>query len=119
MLYEVITAIIASGVIFGGRALLVIATAVVTSLVWEYLSRLFMKRGNTISDLSAVVTGILFAMNLPVTIPIWMVAVGSFVAIVIVKQLFGGLGQNFANPAIVARIVLFVSFAGEMSYNFV
>jgi len=94
---------------------LVIATAVITAVMWEYLSRLFMKRKNTISDLSAVITGILLAMNLPVTIPLWMVAIGTFVAIVLVKQLFGGLGHNFANPAIVARIVLMLSFAGEMT----
>lgn len=115
VILALVPAMIASGIIFGGRAILVIATAVITSVMWEYLSRLFMKRSNTISDFSAVLTGILLAMNLPVTIPLWMVAIGSFVAIVITKQLFGGLGHNFANPAIVARIVLTVSFAGEMT----
>ncbi len=74
-----------------------------------------MKRENTIGDLSAAVTGVLLAMNLPVTLPIWMAVIGSFVAIVIVKQLFGGIGQNFANPAITARIVLMVSFTSAMT----
>ena len=74
-----------------------------------------MKRDNTITDLSAVVTGLILAMNLPVTLPYWMAVIGSFIAIVIVKQLFGGLGQNFANPAITARIVLMVSFPAAMT----
>jgi electron transport complex protein RnfD len=75
-----------------------------------------MKRSNTITDFSAVVTGVLLAMNLPVTLPYWMAVIGCFVAIVIVKQLFGGLGQNFANPAITARIVLMVSFPSAMTH---
>ena len=74
-----------------------------------------MKKHSTIGDLSAVVTGILLAFNLPASIPLWMCVIGSFVAIVIVKQLFGGIGQNFANPAITARIVLLVSFASAMT----
>lgn len=115
VLISLLPSVVASGIIFGGRAVLVIATSVVSCVLWEYLSRLVFRRSRTISDLSAVVTGVLLAMNLPVTIPLWMVIIGSFVAIVIVKQLFGGLGQNFANPAIVARIVLFVSFGAEMT----
>ena len=74
-----------------------------------------MKRSNTISDLSAVVTGMLLAFNLPVTIPLWIAVIGSFAAIVVVKQMFGGIGQNFANPAITGRIVLFISFASYMT----
>lgn len=116
VIFALLPAMVASGIIFGGRAILVIGTSVVTSVMWEYLSRIFMKRKQTISDMSAVLTGILLAFNLPVTIPLWMVAIGSFVAIVIVKQMFGGLGHNFANPAIVARIVLMVSFASEMTH---
>ena len=115
VLIALLPAIIASGIIFGMRSLLVIATAIISSVVFEYLARLVMKRDNTISDLSAVVTGILLAMNMPATIPLWIVVIGSFIAIVIVKQLFGGLGQNFANPAIVARIVLSVSFLSKMT----
>jgi electron transport complex protein RnfD len=74
-----------------------------------------MKRDQTVSDLSAVVTAFLLGMNLPVTIPLFVAVIGSFIAIVIVKQLFGGIGQNFANPAITARIVLMFSFTSYMS----
>ncbi|MCD8187792.1 MAG: RnfABCDGE type electron transport complex subunit D [Ruminococcus sp.] len=108
-------AVVASCIIFGLRALLLTAVCVASCIVFEYLCRKIMKRDNTIGDLSAVVTGILLAMNLPVTLPLWMAVIGSFVAIVIVKQLFGGLGQNFANPAITARIVLMVSFPSAMT----
>ena len=69
----------------------------------------------TVSDMSAVITGLLLAFNLPATLPWWMAIVGAFIAIVIVKQLFGGIGMNFANPALVGRIVLFVSFASSMN----
>lgn len=108
-------AIIASGLIFGLRAVFLILICVATSLVWETLFNLITKKPNTISDLSAAVTGILLAFNLPPTLPFWMAAIGTFTAIVIVKCLFGGLGQNFANPAIVGRIVLMLSFTGEMT----
>lgn len=74
-----------------------------------------MKREQTVGDLSAVVTGLLLGMNLPASVPLYIPIIGSFVAIVIVKQLFGGIGQNFANPAIAARIVLMLSFSGQMS----
>ena len=108
-------AVIASGVIFGLRAIFLILVCVATSLVWETLFNIVTKKSNTISDLSAVVTGILLAFNLPPSLPFWMAAIGTFVAIVIVKCLFGGLGQNFANPAIVGRIVLMLSFTGAMT----
>lgn len=101
--------------IFGLRALLLTAVCVVSCVIFEFCSRKLMKRNNTISDLSAVVTGVILAMNLPVTLPIWMAVLGSFVAIVIAKQLFGGIGQNFANPAITARIVLMLSFPAAMT----
>ena len=107
--------LIASVVIFGYRALLLTFVCVLSCVVFEYLSRKIMKKSNTISDLSAVVTGIILAFNLPSTLPLYMAVIGSFVAIVIVKQLFGGLGQNFANPAIVARIVLMFSFTSAMT----
>ena len=70
-----------------------------------------MRRTQTVSDLSAVVTGMLLAMNLPVTIPLWIALFGCFMAIVVVKQLFGGIGQNFANPAIAARVMLLIAFS--------
>lgn len=115
VIIALVPAVIASAIIFGLRALLVIAVCVVSCIGFEYLCRRLMKRDNTISDLSAAVTGVILALNLPVTIPLWMAVLGSFVAIVIVKQLFGGLGQNFANPAITARIVLMVSFPAAMT----
>ncbi|MDN5378634.1 MAG: H+/Na+-translocating ferredoxin:NAD+ oxidoreductase subunit [Clostridiales bacterium] len=108
-------AVVASGIIFGVRAILLILLCASSCVVFEYLSRKLMRRSNTIYDLSAVVTGILLAMNLPPTLPFWMAIIGSFVSIVIVKQLFGGLGQNFANPAIVGRIVLMLSFTTQMT----
>lgn len=109
-------ALIAGAIVFGWRALLVVAVCILSCIVFEYLSRLVMKRDNTIGDLSAVVTGMLLAFNLPVTIPLWMAVIGCFIAIVIVKQLFGGIGQNFANPAITARIVLMISFTTQMTH---
>lgn len=108
-------AVAASCIFFGTRALLLTAVCVVSSVLFEHFSRKLMKRDSTIGDLSAVVTGVLLALNLPVTLPVWMAVIGSFIAIVVVKQLFGGLGQNFANPAITARIVLMVSFPAAMT----
>lgn len=115
VIIALIPALIASNIIFGLRAGLVTAVCVASCVGFEYLSRRIMKKSNTISDLSAVVTGIILAFNLPSTMPLWMCVIGSFVAIVIVKQLFGGIGQNFANPAITARIVLLVSFGTQMT----
>lgn len=109
-----IPALIAATIIFGFSALLLTLVCVASCVVFEYLFRRLIGRSNTISDLSAVVTGMLLAFNLPAGLPVWMAIVGSFVAIVIVKQLFGGIGQNFANPAIVGRIVLMISFAKAM-----
>lgn len=100
---------------FGIRALLVLVVAVVTCVLSEFVYEKIMHKPVTIGDLSAVVTGLLIGMNMPSTIPLWMVAIGSVFAIVIVKQLFGGLGQNFMNPALAARCFLLISFAGKMT----
>lgn len=108
-------AVIASVVIFGLRTLLVIGVTVLSCVVAEYLCRKAMKRENTVADLSAVVTGLLLAMNLPVNINLLVAVFGAVVAIVVVKQMFGGIGQNFVNPAITARIVLLVSFPAQMT----
>ena len=108
-------AAIASVIIFGWRSMLVIGVCVLTGVLSEYLFEKLCKRENTISDLSAVVTGILLAFNLPVTIPVWQAVIGSVAAIIVVKQLFGGIGQNFANPAITARIIMLVAFSGTMT----
>lgn len=107
-------ALIASVILFGIRALLLVAFCAATAVIWERLCNFVMKKPSTIGDLSAAVTGVILAFNLPVTLPYWMAAIGTFVSIVIVKQLFGGLGQNFANPAIVGRIVLMISFPAAM-----
>lgn len=100
---------------FGIRALLVILTCIASSVIFEIICYLVMKRTQKVYDLSAIVTGLLLGMNLPVTIPLYIAVIGSFIAIVIVKQLFGGIGQNFANPAITARIVLMLSFTTHMT----
>lgn len=102
-------------VMFGLRALLLTLVCVVASVAFEGICRIIMKRRQTISDLSAAVTGFLLAMNLPSTLPLWQAIIGCFIAVVIAKQLFGGLGQNFANPAILARIVLMLSFTSDMT----
>lgn len=115
VIIALIPSLIASVIFFGPRALLVTVVAVASCVLFEFISRKVMKRENTISDLSAVVTGMLLAFNLPSTLPIWMVVLGSLVAIVVVKQMFGGIGQNFVNPAIAARIVLMSSFAAKMT----
>ena len=111
---SLIPALVAAVILFGPRVLAVTATTVITAVLSEFLARKVMKRHNTIGDLSAVVTGLILAFNLPVSIPLWMAAIGSVFAIVVVKQMFGGIGQNFANPAIVARIVLLLSFGQAM-----
>lgn len=107
--------LIASVVIFGARALILAAVCIIASMFFEWAYEKIAKKPSTIGDLSAIVTGLLIAMNVPVTLPYWMAIIGCFVAIVIVKQFFGGLGQNFANPAITARIVLFLSFTTDMT----
>lgn len=115
VIIALLPSVIASAIYFGIRAILLIAICVVTCVLTEFVCRKLMKRNQTISDLSACVTGILLALNLPVTLPIWEAVIGSFVAIAVVKQLFGGIGQNFANPAIVGRIVLMLSFTADMT----
>lgn len=99
---------------FGIRALWVILVTVASTVLTEFLFGLYKKK-TSVSDLSAVVTGLLLALNLPVTIPLWMAALGGVFAILVVKMLFGGLGQNFMNPALGARCFLLVSFAGTMT----
>lgn len=107
--------LIASVIIFGFSSLILTAVTVVACVLFEYGYCKMVGRDVTINDYSAVVTGILLAFNLPSTMPVWMAVVGAFIAIVIVKQLFGGLGYNFANPAIVARIALAMGFASRMT----
>ena len=99
---------------FGMRALIVVATCVGSAVATELIFGLCFKK-NTVSDLSAVVTGLLLALNLPVSLPLWMAALGSVFAILVVKLLFGGLGQNFMNPALAARCFLLISFPAYMT----
>ena len=115
VLIALLPAVVASVLVFGTRALLLEVVCVASSVLFEYLFRRLLKRSNTISDLSAAVTGLLLAFNLPAGFPIWMAILGCFVAIVIVKQLFGGIGCNFSNPAITGRIFLLIAFAGQMT----
>lgn len=115
VIIALIPALVMSVVYFGVRALALTATTVITAVLAEYISRKVMKRNNTLGDLSAVVTGLILAFNLPATLPLWIAAIGSIVAIVVVKQMFGGIGQNFVNPAMTARIILMVSFPTAMA----
>lgn len=100
---------------FGANSALLIVITVISCVGFEYITRKALKRSNTIGDLSAVVTGLLLALTLPSNLPIWMAVVGSLFAIVIVKQLFGGMGQNFVNPALSARAFLIISYGSKMT----
>ena len=110
-----VPALIASVIIFGFNALILTAVTVATCVFFEWAYCKLMGREVPIADFSAVVTGLLLAFNMPATLPPWMAIVGAFIAIVIIKQLFGGLGYNFANPAIVGRIALAVGFGAKMA----
>ena len=100
---------------FGWNALLLIIVSVGTCVLTEYVYEKFMHKKITVSDCSAAVTGLLLALNLPSSAPWWLAVLGGIFAILIVKQLFGGLGQNFMNPALAARCFLLISFAGRMT----
>ena len=100
--------LVASVFIFGINALILTAVTVAACVAFEYGYCKMVGRENPVGDFSAVVTGMLLAFNLPASLPWWMAIVGAFIAIVVVKQLFGGMGYNFANPAITARIVLLI-----------
>lgn len=115
VIIALLPALVAATIIFGPRALVLTVICCTCCVLFEWLFSLVTKRPNTISDLSAIVTGMLLAFNLPVDLPVYMAIIGCFVAIVIVKCLFGGIGQNFANPAITARIVLMLSFTASMT----
>ncbi|MBQ1961831.1 MAG: RnfABCDGE type electron transport complex subunit D [Clostridia bacterium] len=102
-------------ILFGWRAFVILLTCIACCVLSEFLWCKILKKENTVGDLSAIVTGLLLGMNLSPLLPVWMAAIGSVVAIIVVKQMFGGLGHNFANPAISARIVLLVSFPAAMT----
>ena len=100
---------------FGARALLLILLTVGSCVLSEFVFNVIVRKKNTIDDLSAVVTGLLLALNLPVSLPWWEAVLGGAFAIIIVKMLFGGLGQNFMNPALGARCFLLIAFAADMT----
>ncbi len=105
---------VAGCIIFGIRSLLVVAACVASSMLAEFLFCLIVKKEQTVTDLSAAVTGLLIALNLPANVPIWQAVIGCLFAIICVKCLFGGIGKNFANPAITARIFMLIAF-GNMA----
>lgn len=101
-------------VFFGLRALIVILLAVISAVASEFVFNLILKKEQTIGDLSAVVTGLLLALNLPANVPLWQAVIGSIFAIIIVKCIFGGIGCNIVNPAITARVFMLIAF-GSMA----
>lgn len=115
VIIALIPALIAGFAFFGYRTLAVTGVCVGFAVITEYVCRIWMKRPQTVGDLSAVVTGLLLAMNLPVGIPLWIAAIGAVAAVGVIKQMFGGIGQNFINPALGARIILMLSFPSKMT----
>ncbi len=119
LMFDVVIAMIPASVYgvwqFGFNALLVLVATVVACVLSEYVYEKLMKKPITITDGSAVVTGMILALNMPPEIPVWIPMLGGVFAIVVVKQLYGGLGQNFMNPALAARCFLLISFAGFMN----
>lgn len=102
-------------ILYGVKAAVLVIASIATAMLSEFIWNKIMKKENSLGDLSAMLTGLLLALNVPSTLPVWMVCLGSAIAIIIVKQMFGGLGHNFANPAMTARIVLMVSFPSAMT----
>ena len=101
--------------VFGARVIALPAVCIAASMFFEWAWNKLMHKPQTVGDLSAAVTGTLIAFNVPSGLPYWIAIVGCFVAIIVVKQLYGGIGKNVVNPAITARIVLFISFATQMT----
>lgn len=120
VIISLIPVLIAGTVIFGIKALIVVSVCIASCVISEYLFNLIIKKEQTISDLSAVVTGLLLGLNLPVNLPIWQAIVGSVFAIIVVKCIFGGIGCNVVNPAITARVFMLIAFgAMAMPTSFV
>ncbi len=115
VVFALLPTFIAAGFIFGARAWLLTGVTVASCVGFEALYNMVRKQPQTVGDMSAVVTGIILAFNFPSTLPLFIAIIGAFVAVVVTKMLFGGIGCNFANPALVGRTVLFVSFAFHMS----
>ena len=124
VMFDVIIALVPASLVsiwlFGVRAVILLTGTIAAAVLAEMVSRKLMKRDtDSIYDLTAVITGLLLALSLPPTMPLWQAMVGSAIAIVIVKQFFGGVGQNFVNPAIAGRLVLFFSYPAVMAAGFV
>ena len=116
VLYALIPAFMVSIYVFGLSALIMTSVAVISCIAFEYLiQKYLLKTTITITDGSALITGILLAFNLPSTLPLWMVIIGSLVAIGVAKMSFGGLGFNIFNPALVGRVFLLISFPVQMT----
>lgn len=115
VLIALVPSFLVSIYVFGPRVILLTAVCMAASVFFEYLYNKMMHKTQTVKDLSAALTGALIAFNVPSNFPIWMAVIGCFIAIIIVKQLYGGIGRNVVNPAITARIVLLISFATEMT----
>ncbi len=111
VIIALIPATIAGAIIFGWRALLLLGVSVLTAVICEYDFNKIVKKDSTIGDLTAVVTGLILALNLPVNTPLWQAAVGSAFAIIIVKCIFGGVGKNVVNPAATARVFMLIAFS--------
>ena len=114
VIIALLPAAIMGAVIFGMRALAVLSVTVAASVFSEFIFNILAKKEQTIDDLSAIVTGLILGLNLKADAPLWQCAIGAVFAIVVVKCLFGGIGCNFANPAITARVFLLISFAGTL-----
>ena len=118
VLLSLLPVTVAGTVIFGLRALLVVAVCVASTVCFEFFFNLICKKEQTVGDLSAAVTGLLLALNLPAGIPLWQCVIGALFAIVVVKCLFGGLGCNLVNPAITARVFMLISFGSMTAQSF-
>lgn len=115
VIMALIPSFLVSVYVFGMRVITLTLVCIVASMFFEWGYNKLMKKTQTVGDLSAALTGLLIAFNVPSGLPIWIAILGCFIAIIIVKQLYGGIGKNLVNPAITARIVLFISFATEMT----
>ncbi len=117
VIIALVPASIVSVLLLGIDALLVIATCIISAVACEFIFNIVIKKEQTISDLSAIITGLLLALNLPANIPLWQAAVGSAFAIVLVKGIFGGLGKNIVNPAMTARVFMLLAFGSMVDYT--
>lgn len=117
VIIALVPATVVSVLLLGVNALLVIATCVISAVACEFIFNIIIKKEQTISDLSAIITGLLLALNLPANIPLWQAAIGSAFAIILVKGIFGGLGKNIVNPAMTARVFMLLAFGSMVDYT--